>query len=361
MAKIKSIFAPYSDRLQVMVDASQDKFAPVWWKNYFDWGIPRISLTYETVIGRSRIEAAASVVAHQSSAPLRSRDKLSKLSGEVAAIKEKFQLTEADYRDYLTLQNLSVDDQTKKQALLNLMFSDMKRVGDAAMKRIDMMVLQAVSTGKISMTATNNPDGIVTGDIDLLMPVDNFKKVVEKWSVPETATPITDIKTQVEAGEDAGRSFAKMLMTRSTFWKLQKCNETMSMMAGYFRMNTNQKRVGTLDEINEMLTSNGFPTIELVNEAIGVESDGKISVQRPFKDTSVVFIPAGKLGLINCAIPIEQMKPVAGISYATYENGLISKWQENDPFAEWTAIELKAFPGLEAIDRMYIMDVETKA
>lgn len=361
MSRVKSIFGPYADKLQVMVDASQDKFAPVWFGQYFDWGIPKISLSYETVIGRTRIEAAASVVAHQSSAPLRSRDKLEKLTGEVAAIKEKFQMTESDYRDYLTLQSLNVDEQTKKKALLDLMFSDVKRVGDASMKRIDMMVLQAISTGKISMTATNNPDGIVTGDIDLLMPADNFKKVTEKWSIPASAKPITDIKNIVEAAEDKGRSFAKMLMTRTTFWKLQKCDETLSMMAGYFRMGTNQKRVGTIDEINEMLSSNGFPTIELVNESIGVESDGIISVQKPFKDTSVSFIPAGKLGVINNAIPIEQMKPVNGISYATYNNGLISKWSETDPYTEWTAVELKAFPGVSAIDAIYILDVETKA
>lgn len=359
MAKIKSVFGIYADRLQGVVDNSLDQFAPVWWKKYFDMGVPRVGLSYETVIGRSRIEAAASVVSHNASAPLRSRANLSKMTGEVSSIKEKFQMTETDYRDFYVMQNLALDDATKKAALLDLMFNDIKKVGNSAMKRLDMMTLQAISTGKISLTATNNPDGLVTGDIDLLMPLTNFKKVAVIWATSATATPISDIKAVVQAGEAEGKTFAKMLMTRNSFWAMQKCAEAMSMLSGYFRMGNNQKMVGTLDQYNEFLTANGFPVIELVNEAIGIEADGVITVNRPFNDTSVVFIPDGKLGLINCAIPIEQLQPVAGISYATFEKGLISKWSENDPFCEWTGIELKAFPGVETIDRIYIMDIAT--
>lgn len=359
--KIKSVFGPYSDKLQVVVDSSLDKFAPVWWKKYFDWGTPKIGLTFETVIGRSRIEAAASVVATGASAPLRSRPNLEKLTGNIPAIKEKFVMSENDYRDMLALQGLNVDDKALANLMLDLLFGDVKKVGDASMKRLDFMVLQGLSTGKINLSITNNPDGIVTGDIDLLMPSDNFKKVVEKWSIPASATPITDIKTIVEAAGDRGISFEKILMTRAAFWKLQACDETKAMMAGFFKMASNQRRLGTLDEINQMLESNQFPMIEIVNESIGVEADGKISVLKPFNETSVVFIPAGKLGLIQNAIPIEQLKPVSNVSYATYEKALISKYAQNDPFAEYTSIELNAFPGIEAIDRIFILDCETKA
>lgn len=357
--KIKSVFGAYSDKLQVVVDSSLEKFAPVWWKNYFDWGIQKTSLTFETVIGRSRIEAAASVVASGSSSPLRSRAGLEKLSGSIPAIKEKFIMSENDYRDMLVLQSMNVDDVTLRNAMLDLLFADVKKVGDASMKRLDYMVLQAISTGIISMTTTNNPDGIVTGNIDLLMPAGNKKKASVLWSLLATAKPITDIKTIVEAAEDKGISFAKILMTRTTFWKLQAAAETTSMMAGFFRMTTGQKRVGTLDEINQMLESNQFPVIEIVNQTIGIESDGIISAQKPFSENSVVFIPSGKLGLIHNAIAIESLKPVASVSYATFERSLISKYAQNDPFAEYTAVELNAFPGIEAIDRIMILDCES--
>lgn len=361
MAKMQSVFGAYAGKLQVVVDNSLGVFAPVWFKKYFDFGVPKMSLSYETVIGKSRIEAAASVVSHNASAPLRSRANLSKMSGEVASIKVKRAMSETDYREYLVMKDLNVDDVTKKTAILDYLFEDVKTVGNAGMKRLDMMTLQAISTGKISLTATNNPDGIATGDIDLLMPATNFKKVAVIWATSATATPISDIKAVVQAGEAEGKTFAKMLMTRNSFWAMQKCTEAMSMLSGYFRMGNNQKMVGTLDQYNEFLTANGFPIIELVNEAIGIETDGVITVNRPFNDTSVVFIPDGKLGQINCAIPIEQMQPVDGVAYATFEKGLISKWSENDPWNEFTAFEMKAFPGVETIDRIFIMDIATAA
>ncbi len=357
--KLNSIFGKYSGKMQVMIDKAQDKFAPVWFKNYFDWGTPKTTLTFETAIGRSRIEAAASVVDRNSSAPLRGRQGIEKLRGEVPAIKEKFKMTEQDYRDWEMLKAMNVADSAKLTTMLDLMFGDIKKVGNASMKRLDFMVLQGISTGEIDLTTTNNPDGIVTGKIDLLMPSTNKRKVAAVWSNPETATPITDIKDAVEAATDRGISFEKILMTRNSFWNLQKCDETIKMLNGFYRLPTNTKRIGTLKEINEMLESNLFPVIEIVNEVIGIEKDGKISTYKPFKDSSVVFIPSGKLGVVHNAIAIEEMHPVEGVSYAKYEKSLISKWSQNDPFGEFTAVELNAFPGFEAIDSIFILDSAT--
>ena len=354
-----SIFGKYAEKLQVMIDNSLDKFEPVWWKNYFDWGVPKTTLTYETAIGRSRIEAAASVVDSDSPAPLRSRNKLEKLRGEVAAIKEKFVMSQADYREWEALKNLNVGDGTKLKAMLDLIYNHVKIVADASMKRLDAMTLQGISYGYINMSLTNNPDGIVTGDLDLLMPTENNRKVVDLWSNPTTAQPVTDFLNAVEDAEDKGRKISKALMTRTKFWQMRKTDEVIKMLNVYFRVNTNAKRLGTQDEINEMLEANGLPIIELVNEVIGIESDGVISTYKPFREDSVVFIPDGKLGVIHNAIAIEELHPVAGVSYGKYERALISKWSQNDPFAEYTGVELNAFPGFEAIDGIYILDTAT--
>ena len=92
--KVKSIFGVYAEKMQLVIDASMDKFAPVWFKKYFDWGNSTSSLTYVSAIGRNRIEAAASVVDRNAPAPLRGRAGLEKLSGTVPAIKESFKLSE---------------------------------------------------------------------------------------------------------------------------------------------------------------------------------------------------------------------------------------------------------------------------
>jgi len=106
--RIQSIFGKYSQKLQVIIDKRKDKFAPTWFQKYFPFANPTIDLTYITAVGRSRIEAAASVVDRDSDAPLRGRPSLEKYSGEIPAIKQAFKLKESDVRTWLSLQNMNV-------------------------------------------------------------------------------------------------------------------------------------------------------------------------------------------------------------------------------------------------------------
>jgi len=354
-SQIKSIFGAYAQRLQVVVDNSLDLFAPTWFQNYFTWAPQQMSLSFESVIGRSRIEAAASIIARGSTAPLRGRQGLEKLTGSIPQIAEKFQMLESDYRDFLTLQQLNTDENSRKQQLLDLLFSDVKRVGDAVMKRMDIMCLEGISTGYISLTVNNNPDGLVLQDaIPLLMPAGNFQNASISWD-SSTATPFTDIMDVVNTAQAAGKKFAAILMTRSRFLKMVVTDEVKSFIANFINLRNLTKVLPTLQQVNDYLQANLLPPITLVDEVVGIEKDGVISTLRPFKDENVVFIPSGNMGVIKNSIAIEQLRPVSDVSYATFNNALISKFSETDPFREWTKAELNAFPAFEAIDNIYIL------
>jgi len=348
--RIMSIFGKYAQKLQMIIDSRADKFAPTWFQKYFSFTPPTIELTYMTAVGRSRIEAAASIVDRDSDAPLRGRPSLEKYSGEVPAIKEKFKLKESDIRTWLALQNMNVLG--AKTQILDLIWGDVKKSGDSAMKKIDMMCLEAVSTGKITVTETNNPDGVVYDEIDLLLPSDQKDDVGTPWSEEETATPIDDIHDVIKKLQGKGLSVGKMLMSLPVFWALQACTQIKEYLYG-----VDYKGVPTLEEINKYLRSNQMPVIEIVNEVIGVEKNGVIDPIRPFDETVVSFVPVGGLGIIHNAYSIEQLRPVDGISYATFNRALISKWSQAHPFAEFTQVEINAFPGLEVVDSMYLLTV----
>ncbi len=83
MSKIASIFGAYSENLQTVVDNSLDQFAPTWYEKYFSFAPTQQTLTFTSVVGASRIEAAASVVNRSSEAPLRGRGGISKYQGEI--------------------------------------------------------------------------------------------------------------------------------------------------------------------------------------------------------------------------------------------------------------------------------------
>jgi hypothetical protein len=356
--KIKSVFGNYADRLQVMIDSSLDLFAPTWFQKYFTWGTPQTTLNYVSVIGKSRIEAAASVVDRDAPAPLRSRPGLDKLTGEIPAISEKFKMTEQDYYDFLTLQSLqAVDDATKKQQLLDLMFGDVRKAAMAPLKRLDIMCLQAISSGVISINTTTNPDGLAMADVDLLMPSGNKVNASVNWnSSPSTAKPLTvDFPGIIAAGLARGIKFEKILMTRAKWYKFIAITEVINFVSNFLGRKQAGQTLVTLDNVNQILVANMMPVIEIVDESIGIEKDGVITASNPFTDSNAVFIPTGTLGTIKNTVAIEQIQPVAKVNYATYQKVLVSKWAENDPFGEWTKGYLNAFPSFEAIDSVYLL------
>lgn len=357
MSKVTSIFGIYAERLQVVIDSSLDKFAPTWFQKYFPWGVIQSTLTYVSVIGKSRIEAAASVVDRDAPAPLRSRAAIDKLSGEIPAMSEKFKMTNNDYYDWEALNALhGVSDSVKQQQTLDLMFNDVKRAGISPLKRLDIMCLQAVSTGKIKIDATTNPDGLAMDDIDLLMPAGNKVNASVTWATAASAKPLTiDIPGIVAAAQARGIKFSKMLMSRTKWYQFIQITEVINYVSNFLNRKQTGNVLVTLANVNEILAANMWPEIEIVDEVIGIEKDGAITSITPWEVTNVAFVPDGPLGTMKNAICIEQRKPVAQVTYGSYERVLISKWAENDPFAEYTKGELNAFPAFEAIDQVYLL------
>lgn len=355
MAKIKSVFGAYSENLQVMFDASLPAMVTPWFQNYFDWGVPKATLDFTTVLGRARVEAMASIISRDSSAPLRSRAGLELIKGGIPVIKEKFNLSEDDYRQWLMIQSLKgVSDATKTNQILDLIWGDAKKAAESPIKRLDAMVLEGISTGVITINTTNNPDGIVIADIPLGLPASNKKSASVTWATAATAKPITDIETVITEADTQGRSIDRILMTKTKFWQMIKTQEVIDVLKGYFNMAT--KNIPTKTQVDQYFADRGFPMIEIVDWVTGIEKDGKITTYRPFKEQNVAFLPAGKLGVVHNAIAMEEISPVEQVNYAKVNRVLVSKWSDNDPFNEFTMGELNAFPGFEAIESMFLLD-----
>lgn len=368
MSRVKSLFGRWTEDLQFMVDTNKDALKEPFFPRYFRMGAPKNNLTYATAIGRSRIEAAASVVEHGSEAPLRSRAGLELLSGKVAAIKVKRKMDEQEYRDWLSLQNASATDELMKQQAIRLIWEDIEYVANSVRSRLDIMAAQALSKGVISISATTNPDGIVPGDIDLLVTnkiasdaLTNSTAANRRWLVANAAnaTPIADIQyISRKAFNDKGIVFDRVLMTPEKFWIVQSCNEVQNLLKGFVGV-TNGSFNPSLGNINAYLAANDLPVIELVNVRASIESNGKLTSLDPWADKKyVTFVPAGELGIMHNAIAIEQIAPVENVDYAVADNMLISKWSQTEPFGEFTRGEIAAFPGLEAADQMYIVNTE---
>lgn len=356
--ELKSIFGELasSESLQMIVDTRMDSFRKPWYSQYFKEGPERVSLTYETVVGKSRIASAASVTTIDDKAPLRARPGVEKYNGEVLPIQEKFFMDQKTYREYLVLQSMPVSEETKRNQILDLIFDDVKNLGESVDKRLDIMSLEAISTGKITVNSANNPDGVVLEDsLDLLMPSGNKVNADVVWST-STADPFNDFAKIRNAMLAAGRpmSSGKVLMSMNRWLQMSRLKAVTDALVSFNSL-AKGSAVVTLEKVNEYLLANKMSTIEIVDVPIPIEKDGGRTIIYPFEGNNVAFIPDGQLGIIENAIPIEKIKKNKNKDYANFKKALISKWQQSEPWAEWTKIEALEIPAVEAIDDIFLL------
>lgn len=358
-----SVFGQQVNALQILIDTRLEKFNKPWYVDYFDWDTPQIGLDYSSVLGSAVITAAASVVDRNAETPLRSREALAKITGEIPAIKEILPMNENQYRHYIALANMpNVKDEQKKQQALKLIWDDVKKVTEAVHNRLDMLVLQAISTGTIDINIDNNPDGVVFPNIDLLMPSNNKKQVGTQWS-ETNATPLQDIMKVVNEGQISGYGFAKILIDSQKFAQMMRNQEVKDTLGAFFGLTktaTNSQTAPlTLDRINQYMQESNLPIFEIVNKRIAVEKNGKAIAVNPFEAKTLSFIPDGKLGVIKNALAVEELNPVENITYANSGRILISKWKQNEPFREFTKSECNAFPVVDSINNIFLLKTES--
>lgn len=360
MAIVASLFGDLAQEqnLQALIDDQlQLLYGQSIWRRHLDWGVPQMELTFATAIGRSRIESAASIVDPDSPAPKRSRNKLEKLEGKIPTMKEAFDLNQDDYRKLRSLQSLPISDQARLNLLIQQLWNDVQIAATSTDRRIDIMFLQGISTFEIDVTVLNNPDGVDFGKIDLLAASDQKRTVGKVWTDP-TADPIKDIENVVTYAGAKGRRFNEIWMDQATWSRFKNHPEVYKKLAAFYNPGSGRTVAITRSAINEYMVENELPQIVVQNHRIAVEKDGKPEVINPFKVENVVFVPAGKLGIVHNAISIETMEPVEGINYATYDRTLVSKWRDNNPWKEFTQAELNAFPALEQIDGVYLLQTD---
>jgi len=360
--RINSIFLERTGiPLQTFIDRANDRFAPLWYTRFFRLGTPSVSLDFTTIIGRTAIQTLASVISDNSEIPLRSRQGLEKLQGEVPTIAHGREMTSKQYREMLVMQALGASEGAEMDAIFRLLYDDITFAGNGVHKRMDAMCLQAVSTGKITVSIDNNPDGI-TFDLDLMTEYPDQKLNPVKVWTDATADIIGDIENAYLKGQDKGRSFSRILVSRKLWNTIAKNKSVQDYVKAYFNPGSNARYTVTLLTVNEVLNQNMLPAFEVVDARNNVEKDGVASPFVFWNDDAATFVPGGELGIIHNALSNEQIMGSPNVyQYGYYRNAQIMRWNSRRPMTEYTVGEWKAFPGVEAIDGIFIMDTATAA
>jgi len=345
-----------SKKFQLLIDDITEFFAPVIWPNYLQDKFT-LDLTWQSVLGVMQNSPAASVIDFSSGKPLRTRPTIAELNGELMTLGNKYQMSKREVRELINLQNNIGTKGIDASTIIDFLFPDLERAAVGPHKTIDRLFLEAISTGAMTLTASNNPDGTIWTSLDWGID-SNFVSTV--WGTSGSATPLKDIKTRVDAALAKGVKYNLIKMSRTTFNQMTATTEfrasySMDFSVGAKTVKGVQNRFLGLADVNVFLDSVDLPSIEIMEQPILIEAkDGSTSVVKPFADGRVSFSVDNNYGEMFRTFANEEEYPVSGKTYAIANNVLISKYRDNDG-NDFTEAEFNAFPVINKVKQIEIL------
>ena len=360
-----SIFGELTKEVQIRIDAATELRKRLFdhniYERYLDWDVPTIGLNFEELIGQYNLSVAAATIDSKGKEPILGTEGLETLKQKVLTHQMSYSMPIEEYRKVLQiLDSRMLTDDQKTQQLINLMWNNVSTVVKSVQSKLDIIFLGALSNkGVFTFNANNNPEGGVRGIIDYKMPPENIASVTLEWTDTnkDNVDPFEDIQGVVDAAQDKV-TFDKILMSPARLSYLLKSRKMKQVIFGTDKSGTPLLMSG----LNEFLRSNDLPVIETVRRITRIQDNGKLSEYKPWNDKNIVFVPAGKLGVIKNAYADNELRQEPGVTYSNYGRIRISQWgkgeTDNSNGVEFTKAQSLSLPVLTEINGIYSLTVE---
>ena len=360
-----SIFGELTKEVQIRIDAATELrkrlFDQNIYERYLDWDVPTIGLNFEELIGQYNLSVAAATLDSKGKEPILGTEGLETLKQKVLTHQMSYSMPIEEYRKVLQiLDSRMLTDDQKTQQLINLMWNNVSTVVKSVQSKLDIIFLGALSNkGVFTFNANNNPEGGVRGIIDYKMPPENIASVTLDWTDTnkDNVDPFEDIQGVVDAAQDKV-TFDRILMSPARLSYLLKSRKMKQVIFGTDKSGTPLLMSG----LNEFLRSNDLPVIETVRRITRIQDNGKLSEYKPWNDKNIVFVPAGKLGVIKNAYADNELRQEPGVTYSNYGRIRMSQWgkgeTDNSNGVEFTKAQSLSLPVLTEINGIYSLTVE---
>lgn len=349
-----------SKKFQLLIDNIAETFEQPIWPNYLVDKFT-LDLDWRAILGVVENSPAASVIDFSSGKPVSVRPTASKLSGELATLGNKFQMSKREVREFYELQDRVGSLGITPADLIKFLYPDLQRATIGPHKTIDRLFLEAISTSQMTLTASNNPKGAIWNSALDWGITSTFCSIL--WATAASAVPLVDIKLVMDTWIAKGVKFNLMKMSSATFNLMVattsfKAAFGFDITAGDKKMtDINQVFIG-VNNVNVFLSAIGLPTIEIIDTPINIEAkDGTYSTVTPFADGRVSFSLDNNYGEMFRTYSNEERSPIAGRSYAKSQNVLISKYQDGDG-NEFTQSEFIAIPVINKANSLAILKTD---
>lgn len=305
---------------------------------------------------------AADIVALDSTLPVKSRDSIEQVTGDIPKMGMKLALKEKDMKDISNMvAQLANGNEGIKAQLINRIFEDTPKCIRGIYERIEDIFLAELSTG-VGLSTSDNGLGV---RLNVGYKAENQFGVTVDWVAdPENSTPLDDMQKMVDKAElQDGNRIIEFLVDDTwlrSFYKSKQVREQYAFNQGV-NISANGAGVPVLDfDKAQSVIANKFNArLTRISRRILTESNGKRNFHEPWAKGVCVAVCDYILGdLVWTSMP-EAERPVAGVTYQTADNFmLLKKYSETEPFGEFTASQAMVVPIVNNVDRIYTLDCQ---
>ncbi len=310
---------------------------------------------WETLTGQYT-RVAADVVAMDSELPLKKRDSLSRMSGDLPKIGMELFLNEKQMSDIdaLITQGLDIN------AIVQKIFADLPRVIAGIYERMEYMFLQGLSTGVALAEDDNNVGTGIRVDYGYFN--DNKFGATTQWTGNvDTAKAIDDIGRVIKKAQADGNTIIGAYADSywfDAFCANKQVREQFAFLQGFVGTSI---PILTVDQANAVLSNRFGFTVQKVDRTIKIEKNGVRANKKPWEEGTIVFVCNQRLGSVVWTRCAEMNHPVAGVLYQTADQYILtSKYRVNRPaLREYTSSQARVVPVISNPDQIYTLNIKT--
>ncbi|MDR2652258.1 MAG: major capsid protein [Prevotellaceae bacterium] len=300
---------------------------------------------------------SADYVSMDASLPLKRRDSMGKVSGDIVKSGMELWLSETQLTELDTMisQNISEAEIAAK------LFVDTPRVIAGIYELMEKSFLQGLSTGVTVIDDAENTGIGVRLDFGYL---DANKFGVSVLWNNVAAKPLNDLRRALKKAKGDGNTISDVYMDDVTFENFvatQQVKEYFAFSIGFIG-NTDIVPTPTLEKINAALkVDNRYKfTIHIVDRTVINEKNGVRKTVTPWDEGKVILTTSKEVGVLTYARLAEQNHPVDAVSYQMAGNFiLVSKYRQNKPsLSEWTSSQARVVPVICNVEQIYSIDAK---
>ena len=294
---------------------------------------------------------SADVVALDSELPVKSRDTIEVVSGDIPKIGMKMYLTEKQMKD---IQSLIATSRPTAQ-IVDKIFTDLPRVIEGVYETIEGIFLSELSTG-VGIAPRSNGTGV---RVDMKFLDANKFGVKALWSDTKS-NALDDLQKIFDKAMDDENVITDMYAD-DEFLKAFYSNEQVRQQYVF-----NQGFIGDkipvldLEKAQEVVRRKWGVELHRVARKIRTELNGERKNSDAWAKGTAAFTCDERLGSLVWTDLVESTRPVPNVTYETADDFiLVSKYSQTDPWREFTASQAMVVPVLNNVDRIYLLDSKT--